>query len=265
MKRIIILSLAVAFILGGCMKAPEKITDIVDKEKIKDTVTDIVTKKLEESEQLKILKDYYSFIQDRMGEDKVLNFIADNIKGLDADKADDMLISLENYFSSKGYDMEKILKEVSPYLQYGSGELQSYFGIWDEEVNDQTTDGETSIIPVEEILKRALKVEKHIEKFPEGKTRQRMEDLYRSYMSMSIKGLGNQYIYSEEGDSTLSESVKEVYEEIINSNPDSWSGGILKEYLDEIKGDSFDLNGENAAFFYDHIDEIIDKIKRDKK
>ena len=271
MKRMIIFLLTITIALSGCNSVPQEIKDSVDTEKLKeavdtkklkDAVVDIVVDKLEEQEQVMILKEYYEYIQQRASEDKILNFLKENIKGLDEKRVDEMLIQLENHLSVKGYDTKGILEKVSPYLQYASDELKSYFKLWDNEVHDQTTDGESTIKPADEILKRALDAEKHIQSFPEGKTRDRIEELYRTYLKMGIEGLGNQYIYAEEGENKLSQEVQRIYEKIIADNPGSWTSKLLEDYLSELNKDSMNLDGPNAEYFFDNLDDIIDNIER---
>ena len=123
MKRMIIFLLTITIALSGCNSVPqgikdsvdtEKLKEAVDTEKLKDAVVDIVVDKLEEQEQVMILKEYYEYIQQRASEDKILNFLKENIKGLDEKRVDEMLIQLENHLSVKGYDTKGILEKVSP-------------------------------------------------------------------------------------------------------------------------------------------------------
>lgn len=271
MKRMLIFLIAFTIVLSGCNKVPNEIKDAVDTDKLKeavdtdklkDAVVDILTDRLEEQEQVRVLKEYYEYIQQRASEDKILSFLKENIQGLDEKRVDEMLIQLENHLSVNGYDAKGILEKVSPYLQYASEELRSYFRLWDKEAADQTTDGESTIKPVDEILKRALDAENHIRSFPEGKTRDRIEELYRVYVRMGIEGLGNQYIYSEEGGSKLSQEVQRVYERVIEDDPGSWTAKLLDSYLAELNKDSMSLDGPNAEYFFDNLDGIIDGIER---
>lgn len=271
MKKMLIFIIAFTILLSGCNKVPQQIIDsvdtdklkeAVDTDKLKEAVVDIVVDKLEEQEQAKVLKEYYEYIQQRASEDKILSFLKENVKGLDEKRVDEMLIQLENHLSVKGYDTKGILEKVSPFLQYASEELRSYFRLWDKEVNDQTTDGESTIKPVDEILKRALDAEDHIKRFSEGKTRDRIEELYRTYVRMGIEGLGNQYIYAEEGESKLSKEVQRVYESVIVDHPGSWTAKVLDNYLAELNKDSMSLDGLNAEYFFDNLDGIIQGIER---
>jgi hypothetical protein len=260
MKKIALLVLAATLFISGCSKLPQEIKDSVDTEKLEEAALDLVIKKLEEQEQIKILKDYYVYIQQRASEDKILNFLKENIEGLDEKRVDEMLIELENLLIVKGYDTKGVLEKISPYIQYASDELKSYFRLWENEVEDQTTDGEASIKPVGEIFDRALDAESHIKKFPEGKTRDKIEELYSTYIKLGIQGLGNQYIYAEDGSSKLSESILKIYNEVIADNPDSWTAKIIQSYKDELDKDSLDLNGPNANYYYENIESTIDRI-----
>lgn len=262
MKRMLIFLMVFSILLSGCNKVPQEIKDSVDTEKLKDAVVDIVVDKLEEQEQVKVLKEYYEYIQQRASDDKILSFLKENVQGLDEKRVDEMLIQLENHLSVKGYDTKGILEKVSPYLQYASDELKSYFRIWENEAVDQTTDGESTIKPVDEILKRALEAEDHIKRYPEGKTRDRIEELYRVYVKMGIEGLGNQYIYAEEGESRLSKEVQRIYEKIIEDFPGSWTAAVLESYLGELNKDSMNLDGPNAIYFFDNLDGIIEGIEK---
>ncbi len=253
--------LASTLLITGCSEEMDKITEKVDIEDIKDKANDIVSERLEETEQIKILKEYYGFIEKRMDEDKIINFLKDNIESLDEFRVDEMLIQLENHLYAKGYDTKGVLEKLAPHIQYASDEFKSYFRIWNNEVENETTDGESINISAQEILERALQIENHIDKFPEGKTRTRLEELYNTYMSLAIQGLGNQYVYAQEGESVLKEDTLKVYEETISENPDSRTARILQEYLAEIKKDEMALDGENALYFYDNIERIIENQK----
>ncbi len=262
LRRIFILTLLVATIfVVGCSDSMEKVTEKVDVDNIKDKAVEIVGGRLEETEQVQVLKEYYSYIEQRMDEDKILNFLKDNVDNLDEFRVDEMLLQLENHLYAQGYDTKGVLQKLAPHVQHGSDEFKSYFRIWNNEVENETTDGESISIPADEILERALQIENHIGRYPEGKTRTRLEDLYDTYMSLAIKGLGNQYIYSQEGKSEISEDILQIYEETIRENPDTRTAKILEEYLDEIEKDGMKLDGENALYFYDNFERIIKNMK----
>jgi|GEM_PF-899786 len=263
MKKIVLLTLIlISLIFYGCSSEDINVNEGIDKAKevAGEKIEEIIRDKLEDSEQVKILKEYYSFIQNRMDEDKILNFLKDNIQGMDEFRVDEMILELENLLFAKGYDTKGVLEKVAPYLQNASDELRSYFKLWESEVDDQVTDGEKLNVPVEEIINRALSIEEHIEKYPDGKTKDKLEELYTSYLKLSTQGLGNPYIFADEGENHLKEEILQVYVTTIKDNPDSIAAKVLTEYLQELEKDEMALNGENVYHFYDNIDRIIDEL-----
>lgn len=260
-KTFVAIILAGTLLISGCSEETEKITDNVDVDSIKDKAVEIVEDRLGETEQVQLLKEYYGYIEQRMDEDKIINFLRDNVDSLDEFRVDEMLLQLENHLYAQGYDTRGVLQKLAPHVQHASDEFKSYFRIWNNEVENETTDGESIKIPADEILERALQIEGHIESYPEGKTRTRLEELYDTYMSLAIQGLGNQYIYAQEGKSEIKEDMLQLYEETIRENPDTMTARILEEYLAELRKDGMKLDGENALYFYDNFERIIENIK----
>jgi hypothetical protein len=260
-KLFVAIILASTVLIAGCSGEVEKIAENVDVDGLKDKAVEIVGDRLEETEQVQILKEYYSYIEQRMDEDKIINFLKENVDSLDEFRVDEMLFQLENHLYAQGYDTKGVLQKLAPHVQHASDEFKSYFRIWNKEVENETTDGERINIPAEEILERALQIESHMESYPEGKTRTRLEDLYDTYMSLAIQGLGNQYVYAQEGKSEIRDDILQLYEETIRENPNTRTARILQEYLDEIEKDEMKLDGENALYFYDNLERIIENMK----
>lgn len=261
-KTIVLILLAGTMFFAGCLGNGENTSKKVDVEGVKENGTEIINNRLEENEQINVLKEYYSFIEKRMDEDKIINLLKENVENLDEFRVDEMLLQLENYLYAQGYDTKGVFEKMAPYVQYGSDELKSYFRIWNNEVENQTTDGTNLNISVDKTLQRAMEIEKHIDKFSEGKTRTRLEELYETYMSIVIQGLGNQYVYAQEGESIIKEEVIEAYEVTISENSDSKTAKILQRYIEELEKDEMSLAGENVLYFYDNFERIIQSIKK---
>lgn len=257
-KKLFFGILGISIMLTGCIPKQDNAFKDVEIEKIGEDVKEKLNEKFGEQEQLKVLKDYYQSIENNISEDVIINNIKDNITKLDEKKADEMLIQLESFLYSKGYDAKKVTEKLSPFVENSSEEFKSYFKIWKTETENETTDGEGLNISAEEIIDRALDIEKHSNRFPESKLKQKLDDLYRVYISLSLKGLGNPYIFAKEGESTLDPDLIEMYKQKIDENPDSRTAKILSLYLVELEKDSNDLNGDNVNYFYDNIDGIID-------
>lgn len=261
LKLFFIMILSFSVFLTGCTKDMDvneninKVKDIAG-EKVKE----IINEKLDENEQIQVLKDYYTFIQNRIDEDEILNFLKKNIEGMDEFRVDEMLLDLENHLMVKGYDTKGILQKIAPFLQNASDELRSYFRIWEVEVQEQVTDGEKLNLPVYKILDRALSVEEHIEKYPDGRTKEKLKELYISYMKLSTQGLGNPYIFADEGENHIKEEILDSYKGIIRDNPNSITAKVLEEYLSELEKDNMELNGNNVYYFFDNVDRIINGL-----
>ena len=260
-KKILIVIVIIAIMLAGCIPKQDNAFKEVGIEKNGEDVIEKINEKLGEQEQLKVLKDYYELIESNISEDQIINNIKDNITKLDEVKADEMLIQLENYLYSKAYDAKRVIEKLAPFIENASDEFKSYFKIWETETENETTDGEGLKISAEEIIDRALDIERHANKFSENKLKQKLEDLYKAYISLSLKGLGNPYIFAKEGENTLNPDMLEMYKQKIDENPDSRTAKILDNYLVELEKDSYNLNGDNVNYFYENIDAIIDGTK----
>jgi hypothetical protein len=260
-KSLLIGVVAISIILTGCIPKQENAFKEVDIDKIAENVKETISEKFGEQEQVKVLKDYYKSIEKNISEDVVINTIKDNISKLDEEKADEMLIQFEDFLYAKGYDKKKVIENLAPFIGNASDEFKSYFKIWKTETDNETTDGEGLKISAEEIIDRALEIEKHSNRFPESKLKQKLDDLYKAYIGLSLKGLGNPYIFAKEGETNLDPDLLEMYKQKINENPDSRTAKILNLYIVELEKDSYNLNGDNVNYFYENIDKIVDASK----
>ena len=220
-KKLLVILVILVFMLTGCIPKQDNAFKDLDIKESGEDVKGKISEKLDEEEQLEILKDYYESIERNISEDQIINNIKENIAKLDENKADEMLVQLENYLYSKAYDAKKVTEKLAPFVENASDEFRSYFKIWKTETENETTDGEGLKISAEEIIDRALEIERHNKRFPTDKLKQRLDDLYRAYISLSLKGLGNPYIFAKEGESTLDPDILEMYKQKIDENPDS--------------------------------------------
>lgn len=260
-KKLLVGIIALAIILTACIPKQDNAFKEVDIKKIGEDVKEKINEKFGQQEQLQVLKDYYESIENNISEDVIMKNIKDNITKLDKEKADEMLIQLENYLYSNGYDTKKVIDKLEPFVENSSEEFKSYFNIWKTETDKQTTDGEGLNISAEEIIDRALDIERHSRKFPGNTLKEKLDALYKAYISLSLRGLGNPYIFAKDGEQTLNPDLLDMYKEKINENPDSRTGKILNMYITELEKDSYDLNGDNVNYFYENIDQIIEQTK----
>ena len=260
-KKILILILVLSTVLTACIPKQDNAFKDLDIKEIGEEVKEEISGKLGQQEQVQILKDYYESIEKNISEDQIINNIKDNIAKLDDKKADEMLIQLESFLYSKGYDAKKVTDKLSPFIDHASDEFKSYFKIWKTETDNETTDGEGLNISAEEIIDRALEIEKHSLKFTGNIFKQKLDDLFKAYIGLSLKGLGNPYIFAKEGETTLNPDLLEMYKQKIDNNQGSRTAQVLDMYILELEKDSYNLNGDNVNYFYENIDNIIEATK----
>ncbi len=261
-KKLLILLLIITTILTACIPKQDNAFKDLDSEKESEEGTlDEVSQKLEEKDQLQVLKDYYEAIEKDISEEELISSTRNNILKLDDNKVDEMLIQLESFLYSKGYDPLKVTEKLNPFVESTSDEYKSYFKIWKTETEKETTDGEGLNISAEEIIDRALEIERHSLKFSGNIFKEKLDDLFKAYISLSLKGLGNPYIFAKEGETTLSPDFLEMYKEKIDKNPETRTAQVLNMYIEELEKDSYNLNGDNVNYFYENIDNIIESTK----
>lgn len=260
-KKILVLIAVLAVSLTACIPKQDNAIKELETEEIGEDIKEEESEKLNQEEQLEILKRYYEAIENNDPENQIINNVKENITRLDEEKADEMIIQLENYLYSRAYDAKEVIEMLEPFLENSSREFKSYFNIWKRETENETTDGEGLNISAEEIIERALEIEKYWQQYPESVLKVKLDDLYKVYMRLSLKGLDNPYIFAKEGESSLDPDLLEMYQDKIDKNPDTRTARILSQYLEELEKDSYDLNGENVNYFYDNTDAIIEATK----
>lgn len=106
-KKLLVILVILVFMLTGCIPKQDNAFKDLDIKESGEDVKEKISEKLDEEEQLEILKDYYESIERNISEDQIINNIKENIAKLDENKADEMLVQLENYLYSKAYDAKK--------------------------------------------------------------------------------------------------------------------------------------------------------------
>lgn len=253
MNRYLIL-LTIIILLGGCTKpvtSPE-----VEKE-VPNSNEEIVEDKLSTEEQQEVLKAYYNLLKIKGNEDGIKSFLEKNIDKLDQKIVDAVIISLEDYLMASDYSIDELSTILMKFYDKASGEIQYYLDIINREVQMPFTDGEGIKIELNELLDRLVQAEEYLRNFPESSRKDKIFDYYQAYIIGSITGAGNQYIYAEDGSSTIKQAIINQYNKIIDNYQDFSSAKILKQYIDTLAMDNNDLNGESTLKFYEDIEMII--------
>lgn len=254
MKRINLLFILVILnLLVGC-KGPdvEPITPVEGPELAEQSKEDKI---LSVEEQEVIIKEYYDLLQ--LKSDNIIAFVDQNISYLDEIYVDEVIVTLEEYLKINSPSISELSTKLNKYYDYSSDEIKSYLDILSKEAEAIFTDGEEIRVSLDELLERARISEAHLRNYIGRVTYNKVYDLYENYIIGSIIGTGNQFIYANEGYSTIKQEVLDKYNNFIENNENSFTSKFLSKYLEELNLDEMDMNGVNVLKFYEDIRDII--------
>lgn len=249
MKKYLLLLISI-ILLGGCTK---ETIEPVEEEPVVVIEPEIVAKE----KQTEILRDYYEMLKSNTSKDEIKKYLDTNVSRLDANIVDEIIISLEEYLTLSNPSIKDISEILINYRNYSTDEIKSYLDILNTEGQMMFSDGESISVDLSELLNRSISAENHLRSFPDGKTNSRIQDYFIAYISGAIEGVGNQYIYAEEGSSKIRAEVLDTYNDIIEANSELSTSQILQKYLEDLKLDEYDLNGVNVLKFYEDLPVII--------
>ncbi|TJX13057.1 hypothetical protein E9840_10970 [Tissierella creatinini] len=255
MKKYIFLMM-VLLLLGGCTKeatAPAE-EEIIETEEQQTIIEESLTRE----DQTQFLKDYYSMISSKEPDEDIVKAVDENASMLDEDIMDQIVLSLEDHLMLSSPSIKDLSGTLIKYRDYSSDEIKSYLDILDIEGQMLFTDGETMIVSLSDLIDRGIKAETHLRSYPNGKTKAKVNNYYSAYVYAAIQGVGNQYIYVEEGSSKIREDVLNQYKEVIKNNPDFNMSKIFQLYIDTLNLDGYDLNGKNVLEFYKNLEGTIE-------
>lgn len=254
--RLYYILLIILVVLTGCSKPKEQLVNEIveeDQELSKE-------EKLSEEEQKEIMKEFYKILSEAKNKENLIGYIEDNFEKLDSEFVDELVLSLEEYLDIVDISISEKIEILTKYYDYSTDELKSYLDILKTEGQNMFTDGEGLKVELNEILDRALISERHLKMYHGGKTVDRIKNYYIAYITGSIVGTGNQYIYGEEGSSKIRQDVIDIYNSVIEKNKESHTSEILELYIDNLNKDNNDLNGENVLKFYDELDFLLQSL-----
>lgn len=105
-----------------------------------------------------------------------------------------------------------------------------------------------------EMLERALLFEQHLEKYPNDVTTEAAANLYEEIATHAITGgydktEGIAHYYKGETDDVVDREALQYYQQFAEANPDSNLGKIVKEYVDLLQTNQFQINDEMEDFY----------------
>lgn len=261
-KKVVLILISVAMIstLIACNSNHEEDKPTLNPSEIKDQVKDKVVSLLSKEEQDLVMNRYYKMLTENKLADDISNFIDENINGLEKENIETMIVSLENHLSKTNSSVDDDYELLNKYKDYVSDEMKSYLEVIEREAVNVFTDGERLNVDITEIIARAIKAEKHLDKFPKGKIYNKIYDLYGEYIKGVLLGAGNPYIFAEDGSTIIKEEYLDKYKNIIEKNKSSKTTKILSKYVGVLENENGDLNSDSVNEFYDNIDILIEDM-----
>lgn len=255
---LIVLSISMIFTLIACKSNEKEDKFTINTSEIKDKVKDKLDSLLSKEEQDSLMNRYYKLLTENKDVDDVASFVDKNIKGLDKENIETMIISLEDYLSKTDSSVDQDYTLLYKYKDYVSDEMGSYLNVIEREASNIFTDGERLNVDITEVMNRAIEAEKHLDKFPKGKIYNKIYDLYSGYIKGALLGAGNPYIFAEDGSTIIKEGYIDKYKSVIEVNKDSKTKEIISKYLDLLEREDGDLNSIQVNEFYDKLDILIE-------
>lgn len=255
---LIIIAVIMMFSLMACKSTNEEDKVTINPSEIKDKVKEKLDTLLSQEEQDSVMSKYYKILSDNKTVDDIANFVDENIKGLDKDNIETMIVSLEDYLSNTDSTVDDDYSLLNQYKDYVSDEMKSYLNVVEREASNIFTDGERLNVDITEVMNRAIEAEKHLDKFPKGKIYNKIYDLYNGYIKGALLGAGNPYIFAEDGSTVIKEEYIDKYKTIIGNNKDSRTSEILSQYVELLEKENGNLNANGVNEFYDRLDIIIE-------
>lgn len=105
-----------------------------------------------------------------------------------------------------------------------------------------------------EMLERALLFEKHLEKYPNHVTTDAASRLYEEIATNAISGgynseQGISHYYKGDTDNVVDKEALQYYRRFADANPDSNLGKVVKEYINVLESNQFQINGAMEDFY----------------
>lgn len=117
-----------------------------------------------------------------------------------------------------------------------------------------------------EMLERAALFEQHIEKYPNHVTTEAATKLYEEIATNAISGGYNKtegiaHYYKGDSDNEVNQEALKYYQQFAEANPDSALGQAVKEYIDVLQTNQFQIN-DNMEEFYKGLHTKLDLTSR---
>ncbi|MBF8982863.1 hypothetical protein IZY60_04875 [Lutibacter sp. B2] len=163
-------------------------------------------------------------------------------------------ISLEgDYYPIINYE---VLKKYKSYL---SDDIKEYIDLMAEESNQVMSDDAGLMISLDELGNRVITVEKHLEKYPDSRTKKQASTLYLNYFQAYIWGLPNTPLWDTET-KKISDEALSSYKKIVAENKESKSAKALKDYIKAIEANNMKETDQINQFRDGLYKEVVQQL-----
>lgn len=105
-----------------------------------------------------------------------------------------------------------------------------------------------------EMLERARLFEQHLEKYPNEASSEAAARMYEEIATNAISGGYNKeegiaHYYKGEANNAIDQKALQYYQQFADANPDSNLGKIVREYIDVLQTNNFEINDKMEAFY----------------
>ena len=145
------------------------------------------------------------------------------------------------------------------FKDYVSDEMISYIDILSKDSDNPPSLDSTTSLTFDEITKRILLAEDHINNYPSGQTFSTIYDVYKMYNSFYL--VTTAYTNGFDFDTKeISPELKKSYENFIANNPLSASAKLVEDYYGLLETDNFKLTDNGLNFIHNFDQKLSEKI-----
>ncbi|HLS53603.1 MAG TPA: hypothetical protein VK031_06495 [Tissierellaceae bacterium] len=214
---------------------------------------------LSETEENQLMEEYGRLLKTDRNKDEIIGFIEENIEKLTTKNASQMILSLGEYLEDNNYPVYESYILLNKYKKYVSLEAKSYINIFFSEASNPYKSGDKVRINLEELTNRAIIAEDHLDIFSTGNTRDKIYNLYKSYVRGLIDHEENPYIKLEENNYRLAKETIDTYGELIEKNKGYRTTNLLSDFIKILEENNYNIKSQEIKDFYQDLDLLLEE------
>ena len=133
------------------------------------------------------------------------------------------------------------------YSLYVTPDMKEYIDIMAVESNNTPFKDAALVIDWDEVLKRAINLEKFIAQYKDSIRLDDVKELYKKYLNFSLFGLDNTPLFSYDS-KVMDSKTKEAYMGMLERSEESGYIRIMRDFMDIVKKNDYKLTDEVSKF-----------------